>query len=88
MKGKRYSEELIIKILKEKESGVMVKDLCRKYGFCEQTYYTWQRKYGGMDLSDARKLKALELENSRLKKLVANLSLDKVMLEELLSKNF
>ncbi len=88
MKGKRYSEALIIKILKEKESGVKVKDLCRQYGFCEQTYYKWQKKYGGMNLSDAKKLKSLEQENSRLKKLVANLSLDKVMLEELLSKNF
>lgn len=88
MKRKRYSEEQVIRILKEKEVGVSVKDLSRKYGVCEQTLYMWQRKFGGMEVSDAVKLRGLEKENLRLKKLVAELSLDKVMLEDLLAKNF
>ena len=88
MRGKRYSVETIIRIIKEKESGVPVKQLCRKYGMCEQTYYKWQQKYGGMELSDARRLKTLEDENARLKRMVAELSLDKQILEDVLSKNF
>ena len=63
-------------------------ELCRKYGIAEQTYYKWHKKYGGMDAGDARRLKDLELENNRLKKMVAELSLDKHILEELLTKNF
>jgi len=88
MKSKRYSTEQIIRILREKEAGASVTDLCRKYGMCEQTYYNWQKKYDGMEVNDARRLKDLEKENARLKKMVAELSLDKVVLEELLTKNF
>ena len=88
MRGKRYSTEQIIRVLKEREAGVNLNELCRKYGIAEQTYYKWHKKYGGMDAGDARRLKDLELENNRLKKMVAELSLDKHILEELLAKNF
>ena len=88
MKGKRYSTEQIIRVLKEREAGVNLGELCRKYGIAEQTYYKWHKKYGGMDAGDARRLKDLELENNRLKKMVAELSLDKHILEELLTKKF
>ena len=88
MKGKRYSTEQIIRVLKEREAGVNLGELCRKYGIAEQTYYKWHKKSGGMDAGDARRLKDLELENNRLKKMVAELSLDKHILEELLTKNF
>jgi putative transposase len=88
MKGKRYSEEQIIRILKEKESGITGLELCRRYGMSEPTLYKWQKKYGGLEVNDAMRLKALENENSRLKKLVADLSLDKLVLEDLLRKNF
>jgi putative transposase len=88
MKRKRYSEEQIIRVVKEKEAGVPAKELARKYGVCEQTVYLWQRKFGGMEVSDAVKLRSLEKENGRLKKMVAELSLDKVILEDLLAKNF
>ncbi len=88
MRGKRYSTEQIIRVLKEREAGVNLSELCRKYGIAEQTYYKWHKKYGGMDAGDARRLKDLELENNRLKKMVAELSLDKHILEELLTKNF
>jgi putative transposase len=88
MKRKRYSEEQIISILKENEAGVAVRDLVRKYGVSEQSIYRWRAKYGGMDVSDARRLKALEEENRRLKRMVADLSLDKQMLEDVLSKKW
>jgi len=88
MKSKRYSEEQIIRILKEKEAGTAGKELCRRYGMSEPTLYKWQKKYGGLEVNDAMRLKALEKENTRLKKLVADLSLDKQVLENLLRKNF
>jgi len=88
MKSKRYSEEQIIRILKEKEAGVTGKELCRKYGMSEPTLYKWLKKYGGMEVNDAMRLKMLERENNQLKKLVADLSLDKRVLEDLLRKNF
>jgi len=88
MKRKRFSPEQIIKILKEAEAGFKVIDLCRKYGISDQTFYNWRNKYGGMSVSDARKLKALEKENRRLKRLVADLSLDNQVLKDLLEKNF
>jgi putative transposase len=88
MKRKRYSEEQIIKILKEGESGAKVADLCRKYGFSEQTYYRWKAKFGGMEVSDARRLKQLEEENRRLKQAVADLTLDNQILKEINSKKW
>ncbi len=75
MKKKRFSEEKIINILKEAEAGAKITDLCRKYGFSEQTYYRWKAKYGGMEINEARRLKQLEEENRRLKKAVADLTL-------------
>jgi len=85
MKRKRYSEEQIISILKENEAGMAVRDLVRKYGVSEQSIYRWRAKYGGMDVSDARRHKALEEENRRLKRTVAELSLDKQMLEDVVN---
>lgn len=88
MKRKRYSEEQIISILKEHEAGIAVRDLVRKYGVSEQSIYRWRAKFGGMEVSDAKRLKALEEENRRLKRMVADLSLDKQMLEDVLSKKW
>lgn len=88
MKRKRFKEEQIITILKEAEQGVPVKDLLRKHGVSSPSFYKWKAKYGGMDISDAKKLKALEDENRRLKKLVADLSLDVQMLKEINSKKW
>jgi len=88
MKGSRYKEEQIIRILKEAESGVKVLELCRKYGMSDATFYNWKAKYGGMSVSDIRRLKVLEEENRRLKKLVAEQALDIEVLKEVSSKNF
>jgi len=88
MKKSKYSEEQIIGILKEAEAGIAVTELCRKYGISDQTYYNWKAKYGGMTVSDARKLKHLEEENRRLKHLVADLTLDNQALKSVISKNF
>ena len=88
MKGKRFSPEQIIRIIKETEMGVKNIDICRKYGISEQTFYNWNSKYGGMDVSDAMRLKVLEDENRKLKGLVADLSLDNKILKDLLGKNF
>jgi len=88
MKQGKYSVEQIIKILKENESGVKVAELCRKYGFSDATFYNWRAKYGGMEISEARRLKQLEEENNKLKKLVAELTLDKQALEEIVSKKW
>lgn len=85
---KRFSEEQVIKVLKEHEAGAQVAELCRRHGISAATLYKWKAKYGGMEVSDAKKLKALEAENAKLKRLVADLSLDKVMLQDLLSKNW
>lgn len=73
---KRFSEEQIIKVLKEHEAGAGTGDLCRRHGISEATFYNWKAKFGGMDVSEARKLKALEIENGRLKRMVADLHLD------------
>ena len=80
----RFSDEQIIGILKEHEVGVTVKELCRKYGMSDATYYKWKAKYSGLEINEARRLRSLEDENRRLKKLVADLSLDKMALEEVL----
>lgn len=87
MRGKRYTEEQIIRILKEQENGMKVRDIIRKYGIAEQTFYRWKSKYGGMELSEARRLKLLEEENRRLKRLVADLTLDNDALRSVLEKN-
>jgi putative transposase len=88
MKGKRFSEEQIIKVLKEAEAGVAVAELCRRHGVSEQSLYRWKAKYGGMDVSEAKRLRKLEEENGRLKKLVADLSLDVQMLKDVNSKKW
>jgi putative transposase len=85
---KRFSEEQIIGFLKEAEAGIPVKELCRKYGFSDASFYTWRSKFGGMDVSDAKRLKAMEQENARLKKLLAVTMLDKDALEAALRKKY
>ena len=86
MKRSRFSEEQVIGILREHEAGAKPADLCRKYGMSEATLYNWKSKFGGMDVSDAKRLKALEEENGRLKKLLADAMLDASALRELLAK--
>lgn len=88
MKGKRYSEEKIIGILTEHETGVPVQDLVRKHGIANGTFYRWKAKFGGMEASEAKRLKELEVENSKLKKLLAETLLDKTALEDVLSKKW
>jgi putative transposase len=88
MRRSRFREEQIIGILKEHQAGLSAQELCRKYGVSDATFYKWRSKYGGMDLSDARKLKALEDENRRLKKLLVGSMLDAATLKEMLRKNF
>jgi putative transposase len=88
MKRSRFTQEQIIGVLKEHQAGVSASDLCRKHGISDTTFYTWRSKYGGMEVSDARKLKGLEEENARLKKLLAESMLDVSTLKEMLAKNF
>jgi len=88
MKKSRYSEEQIIGILKEHDAGGRTADLCRRHGMSPATFYKWKSKFGGMDVSDARRLRALEAENARLKRLVADLTLDKEALKDVLSKKW
>lgn len=85
---KRFSEEQIIRVLKEAEAGAKTGDLCRRHGISEATFYNWKAKFGGMDVSDAKKLRALEAENAKLKRLLADAELDKLMLKEVLSKKW
>lgn len=87
MKRSRFTEEQIIGILREQEAGVPVADLCRKHGLSSPTFYKWKAKYGGLDVSEARRLKALEDENAKLKRLLANTILDNVVLKELSGKS-
>jgi len=88
MKKSRYSEEQIIAVLKEHQAGIPVSELCRKHGISDATFYTWRKKYGGMEVSDARRLKGLEEENRKLKRLLAESMLDVATLREALGKNF
>lgn len=88
MKRNRFSEEQIIGILKEHEAGVPVADLCRKHGVSNASIYKWKAKYGGMDVSEAKRLKTLEDENAKLKKLLADSMLDNAALKDLLSKKW
>ena len=88
MKRSRFTEEQIIGILREQEAGVPVADLCRKHGLSSPTFYKWKAKYGGLDVSEARRLKALEDENAKLKRMLAEAMLDNVALEDLLGKKW
>lgn len=88
MKRKRYTEEQIIGFLKAHEAGAKLADLVRQHGFSEQSFYRWRSKFGGMEVSDAKRLKELEAENARLKKLLAEAELDKAMLKDVLSRKW
>ena len=88
MKRSRFSEEQIIGILKEHQAGMSAVDLCRKHGISDATFYKWRQQFGGMEVSEAKRLKSLEEENRRLKKLLAESMLDVSTLREMLGKNF
>ena len=86
MKKSRFSETQIVSILKQGDAGVLVKDLCRKAGISSATYYQWKSKYGGLEVSDLRRVKELEAENSKLKRMYAELALDNVAMRDLIAK--
>ena len=86
MKRSRFTESQIVRILKEVEGGRMVKDVCREYGMSDATYYNWKAKYGGMEVSDVKRLKELEKENRRLKQMYADLSLENHVLKDAIEK--
>lgn len=88
MKGKRYTEEQIIGILKEHEAGMPAQDVIRKRGIANGTFYRWKSKFGGMEVSEAKRLRELEAENARLKKLLADTMLEKTALEDVLQKKW
>lgn len=88
MKRKRFTEEQIIACLNQTEAGVPVKDLCRQHGISEQTFYRWKRQYEGLGVAELRELKSLRDENGRLRRLVADLTLDKQILQEVVKKKF
>lgn len=88
MKKSRFTEEQIIGMIKEQESGQKTADVCRKHGISPATFYTWKGRYGGMDVNDAKRLKHLLEENAKLKRVVADLTLDNVVLKDLATKNW
>ena len=88
MERSRYTEEQIIGILKEQEAGVPVAELCRKHGMSDATFYNWKSKYGGLEVSEAKRLRALEAENAKLKRLLADAMLDNAALKDLLGKKW
>jgi len=88
MKRSRFTEEQIIGILKQHESGISTADLCREHGISSATFYKWKAKFGGLEVSDARRLKALEDENAKLKKLLAEQMLDNAMLKDVVTKKW
>ena len=88
MRRSRSSEEQIVRVLQEQEAGAATAELCRRHGISEQTFYRWKQKYGGLDGSEAKRLRALEEENARLKRLVAEQALDNQMLKDLLRKDW
>lgn len=88
MKIRRFSEEQIIGYLKEAEAGIPVKELCRKHGFSDAAFYKWRGKYGGMEVADAKRLKALQEENVKLKRIVADQALDIVALKDVVSRKW
>jgi putative transposase len=88
MRKSRFTEQQIIGMIKEHESGMSTAEVCRKHGISDATFYKWRAKFGGMSLSDAQKLKALEIENGRLKRLLADAMLDNVVLKDMATKNY
>ena len=88
MRKSRFSEQQIIAVLKEHEAGMSTAEVCRRHGISQPTFYSWKSKFGGLDVSDAKRLKALEDENRKLKKLLAEQVMDNATLKEMLAKNF
>ncbi len=86
MKKSKFTESQIVAILKEADAGMMVKDICRKHGISSPTYYTWKSKYGGMEASELKRVKEVETENAKLKKMYAELALENAAMKELISK--